>query len=82
MGKLMIWLAVIVIILLMGLEVVKEPGVYTNQRSPYTTCYGYRISPELSAPVEVMLIGQYKYHLIVATFLIGFALFMTFRHNP
>ncbi len=75
MRKLIIWLVVIVVIFLMGVDVVELRSA--NQYIRYAVCYGRKITPETEKALGINLIGQYKYQLIAAAFLLGFALFMS-----
>ncbi|MCX5679301.1 MAG: hypothetical protein NTZ95_01325 [Candidatus Omnitrophica bacterium] len=82
MEKIIIWFAVIVIIFLMGLDVVQDVFIMGQRSDYYTTCYGFKITPIRHSPSGIEFVGQYKYQLIVATLLVGFALYMSVKPRP
>ena len=45
----------------------------------FTKCYNVKVTPVCSAPTGLASIGVYKYHLMVATLLIGLTLFVAVR---
>ncbi|MHC4123962.1 MAG: hypothetical protein ACYSSI_10345 [Planctomycetota bacterium] len=73
--KIILWVTVILIVIFLGLETGGEhkPGSRKYLGSPYTFFYGINLGSFYTP------FAHYKYQLIVATLLIGLALFMTVK---
>ena len=75
-----LWVTVLVVVVLLGLDGVEEQRIGVTYR--FTRLYGFKIAPAVEGrPSGIVMIGHYKYQLIVATLLIGLALFMTLKEK-
>ena len=77
--KIILWVTVLLIVVFLGLShelILKPNGQYTGKG--YLTSYGFKLLrvPDSSAAYNIT---EYKYHLIIATLLIGLALFISVK---
>lgn len=86
--KIILWVTVILIVIFLGLH-----SERVGQTKTVLSLYGYRIATDFPSDLRLLpaylkrgigsfaYLGKWKYPLIVATLLIGFALFMTVREK-